>query len=440
MKRFLSVPVIVDDKIEAVVGVANKELDYDEKDVNQVTLLMDGLWKVVERHVNNKEFVAFKEKAEKSKRLKPLSLTNLSHAVRTPMNGILGFVEMLRKSNISAKEKEEYLEIIEKSGNKMLDTINDLVDISRIESNQLKIDYSIVNLNEQIDSLVKNFEPVAASKGIQFLHKKAFGNEDAFIETNKEKLNIILSNLIENAVNYTKEGTVEFGYNVNGANLQFFVKDTGIGIERNRHKAVFDRFVQSETSLSKPYEETGLGLSVAKAYVELLGGKIWVESEKGKGSEFIFEIPFKKDDKKTEPVSKEPKKPATTSKDKVLQRLTVLVAEDDEVGRIYLKQMLDGKCKKMFYAKNGKEAVDIYRKNPEIDLILMDIKMPVMDGYSATIKIRSIDYNVKIVAQTAYALSGDREKAIAAGCDDYITKPLSKETLMSTIDKYFSAK
>ncbi|MFW6257570.1 MAG: ATP-binding protein, partial [Prolixibacteraceae bacterium] len=328
------------------------------------------------------------------------------------MNGILGFAEMLKGAAIPNTTKEEYLEIIEKSGSRMLNILNDLMAISRIESNQVEINCTRLNLNEQIDSLVKKFETEAASKGIQLIHHKAFSYEDAFVVTDKEKLYVVLFNLINNAIKYTNEGSVEFGYELNGKNLQFKVKDTGIGIDPDCLDIIFDRFVQADNSLSKPYEGAGLGLSIARAYAELLGGNIRVLSEKGKGSEFIFELPFKKEDQKNG-LSAEKEKTAVPSEDEVLKNLTVLVAEDDEVGRIYLEQLLEGKCKKVFYAQNGKEAVGIYSRNPGIDLILMDIKMPVMDGYSATIRIRAIDHNAKIVAQTAYALSGDREKAIA---------------------------
>ena len=437
-KKFLTVPVLVNSEIKAVVGVANKEDDYGEDDIKQLTLLTDTLWTIVERKEQHRELILAKEKAEESDKLKSAFLANMSHEIRTPMNGILGFTDMLKEENVSSDELGNYVEIIEKSGKRMLNTIDDLMDISRIESKLVEVSQAEVNVNEIIDTLYTFFRPEAESRGLELKTVKPLPDENAVIETDRDKFYAVLMNLIKNALKYTDYGSIEFGYETKKDALQFFVKDTGIGIEKDKLEAIFERFVQADNSLAKPYEGVGLGLSIAKAYTDLIGGKIWVESEKDKGSVFFMEVPFggeiiiaesKMPDQKKERPVKEKK---TT-----LENLNVLVAEDDEVGRLYLQQLLEGKCKKIFYANNGKEAVKIYADNAGIDLILMDIKMPIMDGYSATIKIRSMDHDAIIIAQTAYALSGDREKAIAAGCDEYLTKPLSKENLLSAIQKYF---
>ena len=432
LKRFLTAPVVVDGEIKAVVGVANKETDYEEKDVKQVTLLMDTLWKMVETKIHDEELLAAKDKAEESDRLKSAFLANMSHEIRTPMNGILGFVEMLKESRLSEAEKGDYIDIIEKSGKRMLNTLSELMDISRIESKLVEVVNAEINIGEQLQKLHKSFEPEASSKGLQLTLTGNQTVKNKIIQTDIEKFYAILANLIKNAIKYTDSGFVEFGCKELASGVQFFVKDTGIGIDKDRQEAIFKHFVQEDNSLSKPYEGVGLGLSIASAYAEMLGGRIWLESEKGKGSVFWFELPQQG---KTEKMKVDEEIVAVKSEDEVLKNLTILVAEDDEVGRLYLQQLLEDKCQKVFYALNGKEAVEIYRENQDIDLILMDIKMPVMDGYSATIKIKAINHEAKVIAQTAYALSGDREKAFAAGCDDYVTKPLSKETLMSTIDK-----
>lgn len=361
------------------------------------------------------------------------------------MNGILGFAEMLKESELTSDQKGDFIEIIEKSGKRMLNTIDDLMDISRIESNLVEVEKTEVNVNEQIDLIEKFFQPEANSRGLQLEISKALPNEEAILQTDKDKFYAILMNLVKNALKYTKEGAIKLGYKPAKDTLLFYIEDTGIGIDKDKLESIFDRFVQADISLSKPYEGVGLGLSIAKAYVDLIGGKIWVESEKDKGSVFYLELPFEGKNNYTpsQPEKKqeqEKKVKHAASEESLFSNLTVLVAEDDEVGRVYLKQLLEGKCKKVFYAENGKKAVEIYAENEGIDLVLMDIKMPVMDGYSATIKIRSMDHNAVIIAQTAYALSGDREKAIAAGCDEYLTKPLGRESLISAIEKYFSKK
>ena len=439
MSNILSLPVIVNNEIKAVVSVANKSEDYIGKDIKQVVLLTDTFWKVFERKQYDEKLVLAIEKAEESDRLKSAFLANMSHEIRTPMNGILGFAGMLKEKNISTAERDNYIDVIEKSGQRMLNTINDLMDISRIESNLVEVFYSDINVNEQLDSLFSFFQPEAQSKGIQLTYKKFLADEDAIIKTDKDKLYAVLMNLIKNAMKYTERGSIEFGYKVGNKILQFFVKDTGIGIEGDQLEVIFDRFIQADNSLSRPYEGVGLGLSIAKAYTEMIGGKISVKSEKGVGSEFFLELPYKGDIKEKVPsiISKAENDMKKFSSSNILKDITVLVAEDDEVGRLYLQQLLDGNCKEVLYAKDGKEAVNIYSEHGGVDLVLMDIKMPVMDGYSATIKIRAIDHKAIIIAQTAYALSGDREKAIAAGCDEYLTKPLDKEALFSIIKKLF---
>jgi CheY-like chemotaxis protein len=224
------------------------------------------------------------------------------------------------------------------------------------------------------------------------------------------------------------------GYRVVENTLEFFVRDTGIGIEKNRQKVVFDRFVQADLSLSKPYEGAGLGLSIAKAYVEMLGGKIWLQSEPAKGTQFFFTLPFKpKPALQAQPVQHK----NIPNGDDALNKLTILVAEDDLTGQIYISELLKGKCKKLIIADNGKEAVQKFSENPGIDMVLMDMAMPVMDGYEATAKIKEIDPKTIVIAQTAYALSGDKEKVLAAGCDDYLSKPFPGKQLFELARKYF---
>ena len=242
------------------------------------------------------ELIKAKDKAEESDQLKSAFLANMSHEIRTPMNGILGFAELLKLPDLSGEEQKYYLDIIEKSGQRMLNIINDIVDISRIESGQMNISTSLTNVNEQMEDIYTFFKPEAEKKGLQIILKNKLPDIMANLETDQQKLYAILTNLIKNAIKYTNSGTIEFGYNLKDGGsvksdvMEFFVKDTGIGISKNRQTAVFERFIQSDIQDKKAKEGAGLGLSIAKAFVEMQGGKIWVKSDEGKGSTFFFTL------------------------------------------------------------------------------------------------------------------------------------------------------
>lgn len=393
--------------------------------------------RTAELEKKNNDLIRAKEKAEESDRLKSAFLANVSHEIRTPMNGILGFADLLKHNNLNPADIEEYISIIEKSGKRMLDTLNDLMDISKIEAGIVEVSKSEFDLNAEVDYINNFMQPEALKKNLKLIVRKNSGNEKLLIRTDLQKLEAVLLNLLKNAFKFTHEGNIEFGYVFNNGTIEFFVKDTGIGISKDRQKAIFDRFVQADLSLTKPHEGAGLGLSIAKGYVELLGGDLWVESEEGKGSIFTFTIPrsnasIEISDSKQEKNQGNPVN--------LLANLSVLVAEDDDINRMYLATLLDGKCKKVYYAVNGKEAVECYRENMPIDLVLMDLKMPVMDGYTATIKIRELDENACVIAQTAYVLASDRERAKAAGFFEFLTKPLLKDKLMTVIEKKFERK
>ncbi|MBN2635774.1 MAG: PAS domain S-box protein [Prolixibacteraceae bacterium] len=376
--------------------------------------------------------VAAKEKAEESDRLKSAFLANMSHEIRTPMNGIMGFTQLLKEPKLSGNEKDNYIKIIQKSSQRMLNTINDLIEISKIESGNMELKVSPVNINEQLEFLHKFFKPETDSKNLSFTLDMPLPDEQAVVETDQEKLYGVLTNLIKNAVKYTHTGGIETGYRQVNNSLEFFIKDSGIGIEEPRQNVVFDRFVQADISISKPYEGAGLGLSIAKAYVEMLGGKIWLKSEIGIGTQFFFSIPYTPKETAKPPIEQEKN---ASNGDSILKDLTILIAEDDLVGQIYLSELLKGKCKKIYFAENGKEAVQLVSENPDINLVLMDIKMPVMDGYEATAKIKEINPKVVVIGQSAYAMTDDTSKAISAGCDDYITKPINAAMLFEKITK-----
>lgn len=404
---------------------------------------------VTDRIKAEQELIAAKEKAEESDRLKSAFLANMSHEIRTPMNGILGFAELLKEPGLTGEEQQKFIGIIEKSGDRMLNIINDIISIAKIESGQLEVSVSDTNINEQIEFIYNFFKPEADKKGLQLSFNTSLSNDDTIIKTDREKFYAILTNLVKNAIKFTDKGSIEFGYNLKtvtepgsiephrSAEVEFYVKDTGIGIATQKQKAIFERFIQADIQDKMARQGAGLGLSIAKAYVELLGGKIWLESELGVGSVFYFTFPFNIDIKektKTHPdvlsANEEKKIDAESA------GLKILIVEDDENSGDYLSVIIKPVSKEILLAKSGIEAVEACRKNPDIDLVLMDIQMPNMNGYEATRQIREFNQKAVFIAQTAYALAGDKEKALEAGCNDYISKPIKKDELLALIQKY----
>jgi len=390
---------------------------------------------ISERKQTEIELVQAKEKAEESDRLKSAFLANMSHEIRTPMNGIIGFTRLLRRPDITPTQYAEYLNTIEKSGIRLLNIINDIVDISKIESGQMSVLITSTSINEQLDYIYNFFKPEVKQKGMQLIVNKELPDNEATISTDREKVYAVLINLIKNAVKYSNDGSIEFGYRRKDDNLEFYVKDTGIGIPEDRQEAIFERFVQADVSDVRALEGAGLGLSISKAYVEMLGGNIWMVSKPEVGSIFYFTIPYNPVDKENRDVEVV----AFNSEEaNVMRKLKVVIAEDDEPSMMLLSMMISEYTAEILYAKSGVEAVDFCRNTNDIDLILMDIKMPMMDGYDATREIRKFDKDVVIIAQTAFALEGENEKAILAGCDNYIAKPIDYNILVSLLHRYFN--
>lgn len=358
----------------------------------------------------------------------------MSHEIRTPMNGILGFSALLKEPNLNGELQQEYIRIIEKSGARMLNIINDIVDISKIEAGLMKLKTGKSNINEVIEYIYTFFKPEAEVKGIKISYRNTLPVKEAIISTDDEKLYAILTNLVKNAIKYIEKGEIELGYLKISETLEIFVKDTGIGIPKDRQTAIFERFVQADISDKMARQGAGLGLSISKAYVEMLGGKIWVESEEGSGSTFFFSLPYtvepleRKVVGKIIPIQEEKKQ---------IKKLKILIAEDDETSEMLLSILTKDYSRELLQTANALETIEICRNNPDIDLILMDINMPEMGGYEATRQIRQFNQEVIIIAQTAYGLFGDRDKSIQAGCDDYISKPIKSEDLKALIMKFF---
>src|SRR5665648_47739 len=419
------------------VELSGTNIEVNGKEISQ------GFFKdITTRKQKDHELILAKERAEESDRLKSAFLANMSHEIRTPMNGILGFAGLLKEPMLSGEEQLEYIGIIEQSGNRMLNIINDIISISKVESDQMEVSIKETNINEQIEYIYTFFRPEAEKNGIKLYVKNSLPSKKTIIKSDREKIYAILTNLVKNALKFTQTGTIEFGYSPKtkgeSSELEFYVKDTGIGINPEQQKFIFERFRQIDDSLKRNYEGAGLGLAISKAYVEMLGGRIWVESEEGKGSTFYFTIPYNlesQSDNNTPNI-----KSADYAKyqvDPEVPSLKILIVEDHEVNLKFITVTVKTFCDKILKAKTGIEAVEACRNNPDIDLIFMDIKMPEMDGYEATRLIRQFNNEVIIIAQTAFALTGDREKALAAGCNDYISKPIRKDKLKELIQQYF---
>lgn len=373
-----------------------------------------------------------KEKSDKDLKnkesLKSAFLQNISHEIRTPMNGILGFTNMLKNPNINEDKKNAYIQAISDNVIQLLKVLNEIIEISKIEIGEVGLAYSPVNLNDLLFELFFLFERLAKAKNINLNFNNNSRSKRCFIYTDIGKLKDILNNLLKNAIKFTNEGDITFEYEIEGDTIRFSVKDTGIGIDSEIASKIFENFQQAEESITKKYGGVGLGLSISKAYIELMGGKIWFVPNEEKGSTFYFTIPYK-------PVENLNYK--TEEEGGLWNEKTILIAEDEDVNYLFIAVLLEEIQTNIIHAKNGEEAVEIFKNNPSaIDCILMDIRMPVMNGYEATKIIKEIKSDIPIIAQTAFALTEDRKKALEAGCDDYVSKPINKDRLYDILVKY----
>ncbi len=387
-----------------------------------------------EYKIQNEELLIAKNKAQESDKLKTEFIHNLSHEIRTPMNGILGFSELLASPNLPEEKRKQYINIIQNSGKQLMRIIDDILEISKLETKQIKIIEQEICLNDLLLEQFSVFDIKAKEKKIPLYLKNGLSDDDSLIFIDKSKLTKILSNLIENAIKYTEKGFVEFGYKLINKQknkfIQLYVKDTGVGIKKENQKLIFNRFSQEEKELSLSLGGLGLGLSIAKENTELLGGNISLLSEKGKGSTFFVSIPYKT-----------AKTNILNQKKELLKKQnnhTVLIVEDEEVNFLFIDTLLGNLQSniKTLHARHGKEAVKICKENSEIDFVFMDLKMPVMNGFDAIKIIKKFRPNLPIIAQTAYTSKEDKKKAFIAGCDDFISKPIDKNTLNSIINKY----
>jgi PAS domain S-box-containing protein len=385
---------------------------------------------ITDRKENEVELIRAKEKAEESDKLKTAFLHNISHEIRTPMNAIVGFSTLLGEPDVDTPTRQSYIEVIMQSSNHLLAIITDIVDIANIEANLVRIFKNEINLNEIFKSLYDQFLPRATEKKLILTCITSLDYNNAYIMTDNTKLFQILSNLINNAIKFTDNGEIKIEYRIKDNLLEFCVSDTGIGIPHENQGMVFDRFYQVQNSVSRLYEGVGLGLSISRAYVELLGGNMWLTSEPGMGTSFCFTIPYEKPVINTETNSDNgvPNEFAFTEKK------TILVAEDIDSNFKLVKYFLSGTNTRIIRAVNGSDAVEQCLNDKSIDLILMDIKMPVMDGYTAVKLIREKNAVIPIIAQTAYI--DDKDKAFECGCSGFISKPFDKKNLLKVIREF----
>jgi CheY-like chemotaxis protein/nitrogen-specific signal transduction histidine kinase len=392
---------------------------------------------VSETKLREKQLIQAKDDAERSDHLKSAFLANMSHEIRTPMNGILGFTGLLKEPMVTGEEQKEYIDIIEKSGLRMLNIINDIISISKIESGVNDILISSFNINKLIEDIFNTFKAEANQKNLKLSISLGLRADESIISSDKEKVYAILSNILKNAIKFTNSGSIEMGYIRDAGELRFFIRDTGIGVQQDRMEIIFERFRQGSELLIRNYEGAGLGLSISKGYVEMLGGRIWVENKRSTsesmGSIFYFTLPFI-------PAEKTNVKNLIMENSRNLPNsdLKILIVEDDQVSEMLLSLVARKISKHILKVGTGLEAIKACQSYPDIDMILMDIKMPEMDGYEATRQIRKFNKKVVIIAQTAYVLPGEMQLALKAGCNDYITKPINPELLKNMVTKYLS--
>ncbi len=382
----------------------------------------------------NKEFDVAIKKAEESDRLRAAFLANMSHEIRTPLNGILGFSELLKVKDISDGDVKQYAEIIFKSGNKLLNIIDDLINISNIESGAVNISKEKVYFNYLLKNLHKEFTKKALNIGVEFEYDFGLPDNECIIETDEYKLERIISILIKNSLKFTKKGKIIFGYEVlygNQPEVRFYVRDTGIGIPKAMQEMIFKPFIQADTSYNRAYEGAGLGLAISKKYVELLGGKIWVDSEVGQGSTFFFTVPGLLSVKEVEHQSNN-----SVIANNILKGMTILIADDDKVSTWLIRESLKGLDVKIIYAENGRKAVELVKGNPDIQLVIMDVQMPVLNGIEATKMIKDFRPELPVIGQTAFILSDDVKAGFESGWDDYLTKPIEIAHLLQKVQNF----
>lgn len=467
LNRMMAVPVIIGEKVIGVLGVANKTAGYDKADLASLKALAHRFARMLELYnlkenlgqvrrklqqtevkmlsVSNKLLLTEEKldqtkkeldealaNAESDKKVKTALLNNLSQEIRSPMNAIVGFSDMLSQEKVEEKEREEFIKIIDSSSKHMLEIVNNIMDYSKLKSGSLEIISREHSLNKlMMDVYLMNY-PIVKSKlrqRVKFEYSTQLPDGEDIVIMDDSRVKQVLDNLINNAIKNTSHGQIKFYYQLKGkAYIQFVVSDTGTGIPKKQAAELFAKKEIDPKQIGSQQEGMGLGLILSKGMIELMGGEIWFETKLKKGTTFYFTIPY-------EPV-------ASPSLSNVIRNIDlkaklvgkkILIVDDEPMSYQLLKRMLAVTGVDVMHAVNGLEGVELVKANSDIDLVLMDLRMPVMDGFTATREIKKINSVVPVVAQTAFSMYEEEQKAREAGCDDFITKPISKERLLLTV-------
>jgi len=434
------VPVMQNELLIGQIALANKNTGFSEEDKKLINNLAHYIAPLLHSKIQEERYKKYlieaKEHAEESDRLKTAFLANMSHEIRTPMNGILGFSQILREKKFPEEKQKEFLDIIHNRAKSLLQIINDIVDISKIEANQLIVENSQFNLNQLLYELYNTYQFELQSVGrynIRLVLHKDLDYKKSLIYSDETRIKQVLTNLISNSLKFTEKGEIEFGYKLHKeGELLFYVRDTGIGIPKDKQDFIFGRFRQADEVTSRKYGGTGLGLSISLNLVKMLGGEIWLESEEGKGSCFYFTLPYSKPEEDTNKLYADDKFTNYNWKGK-----HILVVEDDITTQEYINEILKPTEAEIDFTDTGEKGFERYQTNKTYSLILMDLKLPDMSGIDVTRRIRQIDSHTPIIAQTAYAMGEDKDECLKAGCNEFITKPFNPQSLIGIMSNLF---
>lgn len=387
-----------------------------------------------------KELIRSREKIDESDKLKSIILSNISHHIRTPLNSVTGFAELLATTSLNDEKRQEYIDIIKRQSKRILTLIDDLSEIAKLESGNINISKTPCSLNLILRELLLGINKHRAEKRKELVKIESnLPKSGLDILTDSGRLLQALTHILNYSLRYTQKGKIELGYTLDVENqrIEFYVQDTSEGLTKDEQKIIFNKFTAIDNTESTRLDDPGLGLTIAKTIIKALGGRIWVESEVNSGTKFIFTLPYEpfisSEDQKDEQVDDLPQQLQYEWPNKV-----ILVVDDEEVNAMFLDAVFHGTSAQMIFAKNGQEAIELCKSINKIDLILMDLKMPVLNGLKATKEIRKFNTKVPIIAQTALASEEDRQNCEIAGCNDTITKPIEVEQLLEMVNRYIS--
>lgn len=433
--NFLSVPAKNEYNIFGQIALANKEGGFNDDDLKNIEKLADIYTLAIIRKQIEKDLIHAKILAEESDLLKSVFLANMSHEIRTPLNNIVGFSNLLNKKGLTDQKREDYTGIIKTNSKYLLNLINDILDISKINANQINFTKTVVDIEKLLEEIydIYNNELIVNKRNITLSYEIELERDEKFVSVDEIRLKQIITNLLNNALKFTDKGTIKFGCKLENQNLVFHVSDTGIGISKDKIEIIFDRFRQEDENLTRKYSGAGLGLAICKGLVELMSGKIWVDSEKFVGSTFYFTVPFVKPTNINTNYIK-----SVINKQIDWKKSNILLVDDNRDIHIYYDEIFNQLGLNCIHCYFGKDAVELFKIPNKIDLVLMDIQLLDISGYEATRKIKEINSNVPVIAHTAFAMVNDRKKALDNGCDEYISKPIDEDALIELLKKFLS--